>query len=167
MPLTESLRPIPGITPDSRLLAFMISLTSVHCTCTLNTEWRRTLEFRIDPESGVPVVRQIVDSLRILLVEGHLVPGTMLPSVRRVAVELGVHFNTVAEAYRQLASEGWLDLKHGRGARGFAACRPRPHRGGPEQQLFVTDCAGWLHRCGPKAFPPLISPRSCVPLRRW
>ena len=36
--------------------------------------------------------------------------------LRHVAVELGVHFNTVAEAYRQLAAEGWLDLKHGRGA---------------------------------------------------
>jgi len=31
-------------------------------------------------------------------------------------MELGVHFNTVAEAYRQLAAEGWLDLKHGRRA---------------------------------------------------
>ena len=71
---------------------------------------------RIDAASGIPAVRQIVDSLRVLLVESQLIPGTMLPSVRRVAVELGVHFNTVAEAYRQLAAEGWLDLKHGRGA---------------------------------------------------
>jgi GntR family transcriptional regulator/MocR family aminotransferase len=71
---------------------------------------------RIDPASGIPVVRQIADSLRVLFVEGRLVPGTALPSVRRVAMELGVHFNTVAEAYRQLAAEGWLDLKHGRGA---------------------------------------------------
>ncbi len=39
-----------------------------------------------------------------------------MPSVRRVAMELGVHFNTVAEAYRQLAAEGWLDQRHGRGA---------------------------------------------------
>lgn len=31
-------------------------------------------------------------------------------------MELGVHFNTVAEAYRQLATEGWLELKHGRSA---------------------------------------------------
>jgi GntR family transcriptional regulator len=71
---------------------------------------------RIDPASGVPVVHQIVDSLRVLLVEGQLVPGTALPSVRRLAMELGVHFNTVAEAYRQLAAERWLELKHGRGA---------------------------------------------------
>ena len=31
-------------------------------------------------------------------------------------MELGIHFNTVAEAYRQLAAEGWLKLRHGRGA---------------------------------------------------
>jgi DNA-binding transcriptional regulator YhcF (GntR family) len=71
---------------------------------------------RIDPASGVSVVRQIADSLRVLLVEGQLVPGTALPSVRRLATELGVHFNTAAEAYRQMAAEGWLDLKHGRRA---------------------------------------------------
>ena len=33
-----------------------------------------------------------------------------------MAVDLGVHFNTVAEAYRTLAEENWLDLRHGRGA---------------------------------------------------
>jgi DNA-binding transcriptional regulator YhcF (GntR family) len=71
---------------------------------------------RIDPASDIPVVRQITDSLRVLLVEGQVVPGTALPSVRRVAMELGIHFNTVAEAYRQLAAEGWLELRHGRRA---------------------------------------------------
>lgn len=71
---------------------------------------------RFDPSSAVPAVRQIADSLRVLLVEGRLSAGTQLPSVRRLAIDLGVHFNTVAEAYRQMAAEGWLDLKHGRGA---------------------------------------------------
>ncbi len=73
-------------------------------------------QIHIDPGSGVPAVRQIMDGLRVFLVEGRLAPGTELPSVRRLAIELGIHFNTVAEAYRQLAAEGWLDLKHGRGA---------------------------------------------------
>jgi DNA-binding transcriptional regulator YhcF (GntR family) len=73
-------------------------------------------QIRIDPTSGVPAVRQITDGLRVVLVEGQLAPGAELPSVRRLAMELGVHFNTVAEGYRQLAAEGWLDLKHGRGA---------------------------------------------------
>ncbi len=71
---------------------------------------------RIDLSSETPAVRQIADSIRVHLVEGRLATGAVLPSVRRLAIELGVHFNTVAEAYRVLAAEGWLDLKHGRAA---------------------------------------------------
>lgn len=74
------------------------------------------LLLRVDPSSPAPLVRQIVDQLRVLLVEGSLKAGTPLPPVRRLATDLAIHFNTVAEAYRQLASEGWLDLRHGRGA---------------------------------------------------
>lgn len=76
-----------------------------------------TPTLRIDLSSGVPAYRQIVDGLRILLVSGKLESGAVLPSVRRMAVDLGVHFNTVAEAYRTLAEEGWLELRHGSGAR--------------------------------------------------
>ena len=71
---------------------------------------------RIDLNSPVPNYRQIVDSLRTHLVDGALAPGDVLPSVRRLAMELGITFNTVAQAYRQLAEEGWLELKHGRRA---------------------------------------------------
>jgi GntR family transcriptional regulator len=78
---------------------------------------KRAARIRIDLDSGIPATRQIADALRVQLVEGAIGPGTQLPSVRRAAIELGVHFNTVAEAYRVLAAEGWLDLRHGRGAR--------------------------------------------------
>jgi GntR family transcriptional regulator len=77
-------------------------------------------KIRIDLNSTVPVYRQIVDALRVLLVEGTLPPGSDLASVRRMAMELGVHFNTVGEAYRTLAEEGWLELRHGRGAKVIA-----------------------------------------------
>ncbi len=77
----------------------------------------KNLTLRIDLDSAVPAYRQIVDGLRILLVSGKLPPGSELPSVRRMALDLGVHFNTVAEAYRILAEEGWFDLRRGRGAR--------------------------------------------------
>jgi len=76
-----------------------------------------SVRIRIDLNSPVPATRQIADALRVELVEGRLKPGDELPSVRRAAVDLGLHFNTVADAYRQLAAEGWVDLKHGRGAR--------------------------------------------------
>jgi len=71
---------------------------------------------QIDLRTAVPAYRQIVGALRAQLVEGGLKPGHVLPTIRRLAMELGVHFNTVAQAYRMLAEEGWLDLKHGRGA---------------------------------------------------
>jgi len=83
---------------------------------------------RIDPASPAPIVRQIVDQLRVPLVEGSLRPGTVLPPVRRLATDLAVHFNTVAEAYRQLASEGWLDLRQGRGATVVEREAPAPSR---------------------------------------
>jgi len=79
---------------------------------------------RIDLDSPVPVYRQIMDAMRILLVEGALRPGNAIPSVRQLALALGVHFNTVGEAYRQLAEEGWLDLRHGRRAVVLARGRP-------------------------------------------
>lgn len=82
----------------------------------------RALTIRIDLASEVPVSRQT--SLRTLLVEGQLAPGDVLPSIRRLALELGVHFNTVAQAYRDLAEEGWLDLRHGRRATVIERGRP-------------------------------------------
>jgi len=63
-----------------------------------------------------PAYRQIADALRSHLVQGDLSPGDVLPPVRQIAIDLGVHFNTVAESYRVLAEEGWLDLKRRRGA---------------------------------------------------
>ena len=87
--------------------------------------------------SPVPAYRQIVDALRVLLVDGTLPPGSGLLSVRRLAMELGVHFNTVGEAYRTLAEEGWLDLRHGRGAQVIA--RGAQTAASPEQvQEFRT-----------------------------
>jgi len=88
---------------------------------------------RIDLSSPIPAYRQIVDAIRVLLVDGSLKPGAQLPSVRRLAMELGVHFNTVGESYRELASEGWLDLRHGSGAKVIDRAVPAP--AGPERSV--------------------------------
>jgi GntR family transcriptional regulator len=72
---------------------------------------------RIDAKSPAPAYRQIVDQLRVLIVDACIPSGAPLPPVRALALELGVHFNTVAEAYRTLAQEGLLDISHGRRAR--------------------------------------------------
>ena len=76
----------------------------------------RNVTLRIDLSSGTPAYRQIVDGLRTLLVSGELQPGDTLPTVRSLGLDLGVHFSTVAEAYRTLSEEGWLELKRHHGA---------------------------------------------------
>jgi GntR family transcriptional regulator len=73
-------------------------------------------ELIIDHDSTEPIYRQVVDGLRSLLVERRLKPGDLLPTVRELGLELGVHFNTVAQAYRILEAQGWLELRRRRGA---------------------------------------------------
>ena len=90
------------------------------------------MKLRIDLNSTIPVYRQIVDGLRILLVNGEFNTGDQLPPVRRLALDLGVHFNTVAEAYRTLAEEGWLNIERRNGAR--VAARALPSHANPETE---------------------------------
>lgn len=77
---------------------------------------RKPPQIRIDLGLPEPAFRQIAAQVRTLIIEGTLQPGDTLPSVRRLAVDLGIHFNTVAEAYRQLAGEGWVEVAHGKAA---------------------------------------------------
>ena len=83
------------------------------------------LRVSLNLESSVPAYRQIANDLRQHLVEERLKPGDLLPPIRQLAVDLGVHFNTVALAYRMLAAEGWLELKRRRGAAVIERNAPR------------------------------------------
>ena len=83
---------------------------------------------RIDLASTVPAYRQIANAIRALLVDGAFPVGDPLPTVRRLAIDLGVHHNTVAEVYRVLSEEGWLDLRRRHGAIVLDLLRPRPTR---------------------------------------
>src|SRR5262245_10757021 len=83
------------------------------------------LRVSLNLESSIPAYRQIANDLRRHLVEERLKPGDLLPPIRQLALDLGVHFNTVALAYRLLADEGWLELKRRRGAAVIARDTPR------------------------------------------
>jgi GntR family transcriptional regulator len=83
------------------------------------------LRISVNLESSIPAYRQIADDVRRHLVDERLKPGDLLPPIRQLALDLGVHFNTVALAYRLLADEGWLELKRRRGATVIARNAPR------------------------------------------
>jgi GntR family transcriptional regulator len=91
---------------------------------------------RIDLDSTIPAYRQIVDTLRLLLVNGDLAPGYQMPPVRRLGLDLGVHFNTVAEAYRTLEEEGWLEIGRRSGARVVARTALAPGNEGEMAEAF-------------------------------
>jgi DNA-binding transcriptional regulator YhcF (GntR family) len=78
----------------------------------------------LDPGAREPLVQQLENSLRQALVSGQLQAGERLPSSRALARDLGIHFNTVAQAYRTLESEGWLALKRRAGT--IVLERPSP-----------------------------------------
>lgn len=69
----------------------------------------------LDFQSSDLLHEQIASRLREQLLGDKTQRGTRLPTVRELAEKLGVHFNTVARAYRQLEIEGWLSTRPGRG----------------------------------------------------
>ena len=70
----------------------------------------------IDRELDEPVYAQVAHQLRQLIASGSLAPGLTLPSVRRLAGDLGVNLNTIARAYRMLEEEGFLIIRGRSGA---------------------------------------------------
>ncbi|HEY3859331.1 MAG TPA: GntR family transcriptional regulator [Gammaproteobacteria bacterium] len=105
---------------------------------------KRPLRLSIDLDSPVAVARQIADGLRVLLVRGALKAGDDLPSSRRLATELAVHFNTVAEAYRELEREGWLELRRKQGT--LVRERPQPQPSRSERDTLQADFTDELER---------------------
>ncbi len=77
------------------------------------TEKKLTLS--LDVRSGLPIYTQIVNQIQSQLVNGILKPGDQLPTVRALAQELRVNFNTVARAYRILDEEHIISTQQGRG----------------------------------------------------
>jgi GntR family transcriptional regulator len=75
----------------------------------------KSLKFALDFRSGVPSYVQIVEQVQSFLANGELKPGDQLPTVRQLASELRVNFNTIARAYRMLDEAGLISTQQGRG----------------------------------------------------
>jgi len=75
----------------------------------------KRLTLQIDFRSGLPIYTQIVNQVQAQVASGILEPGDQLPTVRALAEELRVNFNTVARAYRILDEERIISTQQGRG----------------------------------------------------
>lgn len=76
--------------------------------------WQLSLNVAQDGEQ--PVFRQIARAIEADVRRGRLRPGDELPGTRTLADELGVHRNTVAAAYAELAATGWISASRGKGS---------------------------------------------------
>ena len=68
----------------------------------------------VDPHSGVPVYRQLMDQIKFHVATGLLKAGDELPSTRSLSAELGVNPMTISKAYSYLERERIIEHRPGR-----------------------------------------------------
>ena len=104
----------------------------------------------LDFRSGTPIYTQIVEQVKQQVVSGELKPGDQLPTVRALALELRVNFNTVARAYRLLDEASIISTQQGRGT--FILEVPPPERTDKLRQqaleALTRDYFSEAHRLG-------------------
>jgi GntR family transcriptional regulator len=70
--------------------------------------------FILNPQSGIPIYRQILEQVRRMVASGQLPPGTPMPSVRDLALRHTINPMTISRAYSILEMEGLLERNRGR-----------------------------------------------------
>ena len=72
--------------------------------------------FDIDVSSRVPIYEQLVDNIKMMIIQNVLEKDEKLPSVRKMAQEITINPNTIQKAYRELESEGYIYSLPGKGS---------------------------------------------------
>lgn len=106
--------------------------------------------FRLDPGSGVPLYRQVIDQVLLAVADGRLGPGTQLPTVRQLAVDLAVNLNTVARAYREMEIRGIVETQQGTGT--FVASRRAEKRTVERRKALERLVDEFLAQAGSRGF---------------
>lgn len=70
--------------------------------------------FTLNPASGIPIYRQLMEQVRRMVSSNQLKPGDTLPSVRELALLHAVNPMTISKAYSMLEAEGLLDRQRGK-----------------------------------------------------
>jgi GntR family transcriptional regulator len=111
---------------------------------------RKPFRMSLDPCSGVPVYRQIIDQVAGGIASGALSPGDQLPTVRQLAVDLSINPNTVIRAYGELEIRGVLETEQGTGT--FIS-QQKVRRDDAERQRSLNQLIGdFIARAGSAGF---------------
>ncbi|HEX9089429.1 MAG TPA: GntR family transcriptional regulator [Arthrobacter sp.] len=92
-----------------------------------------TAGISVDLDSATPAYEQIRAQVAALIALGALGPGSRLPTVRRLAADLGIAAGTVARAYRELEQAGLIVTRRRNGTvvAGTPATGTPPAAGAP------------------------------------
>ena len=101
------------------------------------------MQLRLDFHGREPIYLQIVDQVKSMVASGVLKPGSQLPTVREVAADLRINFNTAARAYRLLHEEGVISTQQGRGTYVLEGPPPAGAKKIKRERL-QSMVAGWL-----------------------
>jgi GntR family transcriptional regulator len=74
------------------------------------------VEIIINPQAPLPIYAQIVQQFKDIILSGRSPAGTAMPSVRGLADRLEINSLTIQKAYKQLESEGLIEIRKGVGA---------------------------------------------------
>ncbi|MHB1593582.1 MAG: GntR family transcriptional regulator [Streptosporangiaceae bacterium] len=103
------------------------------------------ISFRLEPASGVPTYRQLVQQVEQALRLGYLSEGDRLPTVKEAVESLAINPNTVLKAYRELEHRGLAAGRPGQGTFISGALR---RVGLAEQAELRESLLGWLRGAG-------------------
>ncbi|MGH1393352.1 MAG: GntR family transcriptional regulator [Trichormus sp.] len=88
------------------------------------------IQFRIQPDSEIPASTQLFNQMRFAIASRQYPPGYKLPSTRALAMQTGLHRNTISKVYRQLEEDGFVESLAGSGI----YVRAQGHEGGSRLQ---------------------------------
>lgn len=84
------------------------------------------VQFHIQPDSEIPASTQLLNQIRYAIASRQFSPGHRLPSTRALAIQTGLHRNTISKVYRQLEEDGFVESLAGSGI----YVREQGHEGG-------------------------------------
>ena len=115
------------------------------------TNLKKNKDLEIDVNSVIPIWHQLRTRLIYLISAGKFLPGEKLPTVRELAVDLGINYNTVSKVYQDIERDGYIVFKRGSGT--YVAERDLNAESGESvgQLEILTD--DYIRQCGELGVP--------------
>ncbi|MEO1428706.1 MAG: GntR family transcriptional regulator [Cyanobacteria bacterium J06633_8] len=111
------------------------------------------IQFRIQPDSEIPASTQLFNQIRFAIASRQYPPAYKLPSTRALAMQTGLHRNTISKVYRQLEEDGLVESLAGSGI----YVRAQGHEGGSKLQSPILKQHPQAYKIVQKALDELLS----------